>query len=114
MMFDHVVLGGDHLRKTLDAERLGGRSGDEEDVRARSDRVCALDVERDLERPSRLVLLAGPLAGRWWRLRRRRALKLKPAERRHSRLTGHALLAAHRLKPEGSVENMQIVRNRVR
>ena len=113
VVVDDVLLGVHHLREALHAERLGGWRVDEQDVRPGRHRMRRLDVERDLERPRRLVLLAGAVALRRRRLRRRRALQRQQAERRHAGRAGHALLAAHRRQAERLVEDVQVVRHRV-
>src|SRR5205085_11935291 len=106
VVVDDVLLGVHHVGEALYPEGLRGWCGDEQDVRARRHRVCRLDVERDLERPRRLVLLTcGPVARN--RLGGGRTLEVELAESRHARRARDAFLTAYRRDSERLVEDVQ-------
>ena len=107
VVVDDVLLGVHHQRQALHAEGLCGGDRDEQDARAGGERVDALDIERDFERPRGLVLLAGAIA----RLLhgRRAALDADGLEGGHPVRAGHVLLTAHVGQAKRVVEDMEVV-----
>ena len=110
VVVDQVLLGLHHVREALNSEGLRSRRRDEQDVRHRGDGVDELDVERDLERPGRLILETRSVAGG---RRGGRAVRMEDVELRHPRLARHALLAAHRGEAERLVVDVEVVLDRV-